>query len=131
MAYQSGMYVIGPAVQTPRLGPLPGGHTWQVTARGYAGDLPYQPTLLQKRVLVPAGETVDLKLAAGDGATVTGKLTDKEGQALPNVNVMIETADHLVVGAVTDKQGAYKLAGVPSGTHQIKLLRHAQRLTAG
>ena len=36
-----------------------------------------------------------------------------------------------MIGAVTDKKGNYTLTGVPAGTHELELLRHAKRTAPG
>ena len=114
-----------------RVGPLPGGQKYKVTAMGYGQKLPYQATLLQLIASPAPGETLDVVLESTAPGTLTGTITDTDEKPLSAVNVMVKTADGLVVGTLTDEAGKYELRGVPAGTHNLELLRHAKRMVPG
>lgn len=120
-----------PAGRT-RLGPLPGGRQFRVTHRLYLRGLPYLPTLSESTVTVVSGQTVECLRPAG-GATVTGRVTGLDGLPLPNVNVLarIGADAATATGAVTDGDGAFRLTGLPPGTHKLELLRYAARTGPG
>jgi iron complex outermembrane recepter protein len=52
----------------------------------------------------------------GQTGKIKGKILDKNGKAVPFVNVMI---DHTNMGAASDVKGNYEISNVPSGTHQV------------
>ena len=115
-----------------RLGPLPSGITYRIVASIYTHGLAYQPMIAARNVTPAAGATAELSLAAPkEGAALTGRLTDAEDKPLANVNVRIKAADGMILGALTNAEGKYELRGVPAGTHQLELLRHAARRTPG
>ena len=114
-----------------RIGPLPAGATYSVTATMSKPGLSYQPMVAARTVVTEAGQTKDLSLAASTGAALTGRVTDNDDKALANVNVKIEAADGVILGALTDDDGKYDIRGVPAGTHQLELLRHAARRVPG
>ena len=70
-----------------------------------------------------------MSMAYGAG-TITGKVTDKEGEALAFANVVIthkivngkEVALRAQIGTVTDLEGAYALIGVAEGTFILKVI---------
>ena len=116
-----------------KLGPLPGNVKYRVTRYGYSQELAYAATLFAREVYLESGQTTKLALRSEKGTTVSGCVTGTDGQPLANVNVLAKTRDAagLVIGAVTDKKGNYTLTGVPVGTHDLELLRHAKRTTPG
>lgn len=114
-----------------RLGPLPSGHRYKVTAQGSSGHVPYPVLLFERVVEVAPGETAKVTLVPKEGLTVTGRITSSEDKPLAKVNVRIKTADGTVIGGLSDAEGLYELRGVPAGTHALQLLRHAKRTTAG
>jgi hypothetical protein len=114
-----------------RVGPLPGGQAYKVTASAYSSKLSYQPTILERVVTPAAGASLDVTLESTEAGVVTGTITGRDEKPLSAVNVMVKTADGLVVGALTDEAGKYELHGVPGGTHKLELLRHAKRMVPG
>ncbi len=114
-----------------RIGPLPGGQKYKVTASASVMKLSYQPTLFERVVALAPGATSDVVLENVDGAAVSGTITGVDEKPLAAVNVMVKTSDGLVIGALTDEAGKYELGGVPPGTHKLELLRHAKRLVPG
>lgn len=114
-----------------RIGPLPVGPTYRVSASVYKQGLFYQPLIAARSVVPVAGETRDVSLAPPAGAAVTGRVTDIEDKPLSNVNVRVKAADGMILGVLTDHDGKYALSGVPAGTHRLELLRHAARRTPG
>jgi len=48
--------------------------------------------------------------------TITGRVTDQKGSALPGVNVVI---DGTTLGGASDKNGSIVIAGVPPGIYQL------------
>jgi len=122
----------GEQSEKARWGPLPPGHTYRLTRQVY-GQWAYAPTLYQRDVKVAPGQTVDVALKPEGGIKLRGRVTGLDGQPLPHVNVMVKVgADGaVVVGTVSDEQGAYEVSGVPPGRHTIELLRHARRTAPG
>jgi hypothetical protein len=114
-----------------RLGPLPGGQRYQVTAYVSGQKVPYEATIFARTVGLSPGATEKVALESAEGATVTGRVTSSEDKPLAKVNVTAETADGLVIGALTDDDGRYALHGVPPGEHALRLLRHAVRAVPG
>jgi hypothetical protein len=114
-----------------RVGPLPGDNTYRIRACAYGANVPYTAVLLQREVHLASGAKQELSLENPEGATMTGKVTNSKDKPLANVNVMVKATDGLVVGALTDDKGRYELRGVPTGTHTLELLRHAERKTPG
>jgi hypothetical protein len=114
-----------------RIGPLPGGQKYKVTASASIMKLSYQPTLFERVVALAPGATSDVMLENVDGAAVSGTITGVDEKPLAAVNVMVKTSDGLVIGAFTDEAGKYELRGVPPGTHKLELLRHAKRTVPG
>lgn len=116
-----------------KLGPLPGGRKYRVSLRRSTLKLPYWATIFERVVALEPGQTVEVPLKPEGGATVSGRVTALDGKPLKDVNVMVKvgTDAALVLGALTDKDGAYELAGVPTGKHELALLRHAVRTAPG
>ncbi|HRX85949.1 MAG TPA: carboxypeptidase-like regulatory domain-containing protein [Phycisphaerae bacterium] len=114
-----------------RIGPVPGGHRYRVRALGSSGSLPFTPVLYQRSVQVVPGETADATLVPQEGVAVAGRVSDGDDKPLAKVNVTIRTADGVIVGALTDRDGKYELRSVPTGTHTLQLLRHAKRTAPG
>ena len=114
-----------------RMGPLPGGQWYKVTAQHWGGNLPYSAILFERLVKVMPGETAEVTLELEGGVTVNGRVSDGDEKPLGKVNVTIKTADSTVIGAITDTDGKYELRGVPPGTHTLQLLRHAKRTGPG
>lgn len=56
-------------------------------------------------------------LAWAQTATVTGRVTDAEGEALPGVNIYIP---ELTKGAASDAQGQYRITEIPPGTYTLR-----------
>ncbi len=54
---------------------------------------------------------------SAQSGTVKGIVTDEAGLPLPGVNVILEGT---TVGAATDLQGSFEIAGVPAGTYVIR-----------
>lgn len=114
-----------------RLGPLPGGQRYKVTAQGSSSRLPYPAVLFERLMELAPGATAEVTLEPQEGAIVSGQVTSSEDKPLDKVNVKVRTADGLLIGAVSDKEGKYELRGVPPGTHTLQLLRHAKRTAPG
>lgn len=127
----SGSYQPESAGKARKLGPLPAGQWYKVTARGSSNKLSYTPILFERLVKLAPGETASASYEPTEGATVTGRISGVDDKPLGRVNVTVRTADGLVIGAVTDEQGKYELRGVPPGAHTLKLLRHAKRTAPG
>ncbi len=49
-------------------------------------------------------------------ATITGTVTDENGEPLPTVNVFIASSMN---GMTTDDQGRYRLTGIPLGALRL------------
>ncbi len=113
------------------LGPLPPGLKYRVTALASTRKIPYDATVFARSVAVAAGTKQQISFELEGGTTVTGRVTSIEGQPLAKVNVMAETADGLVIGALTHEDGTYTLRGVPPGTHTLRLLRHVAKTRPG
>jgi hypothetical protein len=120
-----------PKSKPRRLGPLPGGQRYRVTAQGSSGSVPYPVLLFERVVEVAPGETAEVTLEPKEGLTVTGRVTSSADKPLAKVNVKIKTADGTVIGGLSEAGGKYELRGVPAGTHTLQLLRHAKRTTSG
>ncbi len=114
-----------------RIGPLPGGVRVRLVLSTSARNLPYQPTLFAREVDTVAGTTQAVAMESKEGTAVSGRLVSTEDAPLANVNVLLQTADGLAIGAITDDKGHYELKGVPAGAHTLKLLRHAKRTSPG
>ena len=52
----------------------------------------------------------------GQNGTITGHVTDSNGDALPGANVIIED---LSLGSSTNNNGDYTIDSVPVGTHNV------------
>lgn len=117
--------------QTERQGPFPAGYEYHVVVLGTNNRLPYSAALFRRAVHLEAGTTVDVALESAEGATVSGRITSSDDKPLADVNVYVKAGDGLLIGALTDAEGKYDLRGVPAGTHELKLLRHAARKTPG
>lgn len=71
-------------------------------------------TLALLAVLLPANRA----LAQGaETGTVAGRVTGEDGGALSNVQVFVEGTN---LGAITSANGAYRIAGVPTGTRLLR-----------
>jgi len=114
-----------------RIGPLPGGQRYRVMAYASGRRLPYSATIFTRVVTPAPGATENVSLESAEGVTLAGRITSTEDKPLAQVNVMVKTADALVIGALTDNDGKYELRGIPAGTHKLKLLRHGKRMTPG
>jgi hypothetical protein len=114
-----------------RIGPLPGGQRYQVTAYASSRKLPYQATIFARTVTLAPGATETVSLESTEGLALAGRITSTDDKPLAQVNVMVKTAEGLVIGTLTDDDGKYELRGVPEGTHKLELLRHAVRKTPG
>src|SRR5687768_2302721 len=70
--------------------------------------------LLAVLVAVPAH-------AQSTTGTLTGSVTDEQGLALPGTNVTVtNTSTGFSRSAVADSSGTYRIAGLPSGTYEVK-----------
>ncbi|MBX6332762.1 MAG: TonB-dependent receptor, partial [Gemmatimonadaceae bacterium] len=70
-------------------------------------------------LLTRSGQAAIVKRVAVEppAATITGHVTDvKTGQPVQGASVIVETTR---LGAITDADGAYRIAGVPTGTYTI------------
>lgn len=56
--------------------------------------------------------------ALGQGTTVTGTVTDREGRALPGASVFINEGGQ-AYGSATDPQGRYTIEGIPAGSYTL------------
>jgi hypothetical protein len=131
VAFRSAAMWRADAGKPRRLGPLPGGQWYKVTAQSSSGNLPYTAVLFERLVKVAPGETAEVTLEPEGGVTVSGRVSDSDDKPLSKVNVTVKTADAFVIGAVSDQDGEYELRGVPPGTHTLRLLRHAKRTAPG
>ena len=52
----------------------------------------------------------------GQSGTITGQVTDSNGEALPGANVVIQD---LSLGSSTNSNGEYTIDSVPVGTHSV------------
>jgi hypothetical protein len=57
-------------------------------------------------------------LTAGISGKITGIITDKDGEILSGVNVIIANSDH---GAATNQDGIFFILNVPPGTHTLNI----------
>ena len=55
----------------------------------------------------------------GQNGTITGQVTDANGEVLPGANVVIQD---LSLGSSTDGDGNYTIDSVPAGTHTVEVL---------
>src|SRR5690554_372147 len=63
--------------------------------------------------------TSSLLAQVGSG-TLMGKLTDAEtGEALPFVNIVLQTGDQQVAGGATDFDGNYSIKPIPPGAYNV------------
>src|SRR6185503_8563448 len=70
--------------------------------------------LLAVLVAVPA-------IAQGTTGTLTGSVTDDQGLALPGALVTVtNTSNGFTRSAIADASGTYRIAGLPSGTYEVK-----------
>src|SRR5687768_14718469 len=59
--------------------------------------------------------------AQGTTGTLTGSVTDDQGLALPGVNVTVtNTSTGFSRSATTDETGTFRIAGLPSGSYEVK-----------
>ena len=59
--------------------------------------------------------------AQGTTGTLTGSVTDDQGLALPGVSVTVtNTSTGFSRSATTDETGTYRIAGLPSGSYEVK-----------
>ncbi|MEE8171044.1 MAG: carboxypeptidase-like regulatory domain-containing protein [Phycisphaerae bacterium] len=93
------------------------------------------PAVLRKtRVRVAPGETLRMSVAWDEGLELNGRVTANDGKPLRDVNVLVTTGsgiDEDAFGTLTDKDGRYRLAGLPPGEHKLDLSRHAVRTGPG
>lgn len=111
-----------------RMGPLPPGFNYRVGRHVYGRRLSYHATEFERTVHLAPGATEHVSLEAGPGATISGRLTDTHDMPLADVNVTVRASDAtgLVIGALSNQDGRYSLAGVPAGGYLLELLRHAR-----
>jgi len=55
----------------------------------------------------------------GQSGTITGQVTDSNGDVLPGANVVIQA---LALGSSTNTNGEYTIDSVPVGTHSVEVL---------
>jgi len=115
------------------LGPLAGGAKYRVWCLTSAAQWRSPAPLLARDVFVRPGQTVRVRFAKTDGASISGRVTGSDGKGLKYVNAMVRMSggDVHLIGTVTDPDGNYTLAGVPPGTHRLELLRSQMRTTPG
>src|SRR5688572_4574889 len=59
--------------------------------------------------------------AQGTTGTLTGSVTDDQGLALPGANVTVtNTSTGFSRSATTDETGTFRIAGLPSGSYEVK-----------
>jgi hypothetical protein len=122
---------VTPTRDTLKIGPLPTGVELRLEQSLYVADLGYSPTLGIRTLKLTPGETLKLSEAV-DGVELGGRLTGGDGKPLAGVNVLVKTKDGTFArGAVTDADGAYRISGIPVGTHELRLLRHQKRTAPG
>lgn len=92
------------------------GGTWYGGTLDPASATPVQVTPAERR-----GD-LDVELAAGAPASVSGVLTDVRGDPMVGVCVVLYLADDRVVVAPTDAQGRYEFGPVGTGTYVIAFL---------
>ncbi|MFH1748777.1 MAG: carboxypeptidase-like regulatory domain-containing protein [Planctomycetota bacterium] len=112
---------------------LPGGQRYRVTQQAYAREWAYGATFFAKTIELPPGKTLDVDFATSGGSELSGRVSGLDDKPLQHVNVMVKTAgdSDLLIGAMTDAKGMYKLTGIPPGRHKLELLRYAIRTAPG
>lgn len=115
-----------PEAKVARLGPLPAGFTYRVTHSLWSPKLRYDITLFSCTVHLQSGVTTEISLTPAAGQSLAGRITDKRGQPLSNVNVVLHTGGEASVdiGTLSDSDGYYTLANIPTGRHVVELHRH-------
>jgi len=74
---------------------------------------------------VPRGsEAPDLEISLEAGATIRGRVTTKEGEALSDVIVVVTSDDNEGASVESDESGEYELRGMPPGTTKLEFQRH-------
>ena len=113
-------------------GPLPAGEDYEVTADLPRRDLAYSPVAARRVVKGVPGATLDVSLKPDGATALAGTVSGLDGRPMPDVNVLVKIADTgLTVGALTDAEGRYALAGLPAGRHKVELERHLMRTAPG
>jgi len=116
-----------------RYGPLPGGLRYRLSLVAAFDEMSYSATIFERLVTVEPGKTVEALMRSPAGATISGRISDVDGNPLRYVNVTVKVAPpaELVLGAITDAEGRYQIKGVLAGQHKLELLRHAKRTGPG
>ena len=116
-----------------RAGPLVAGRKYRIGHRVWSKRFGSAATLFETVVKAEAGKTLPVQMKREGGATLTGRVTTKEGSPLRDVNVMVRAGagTELVLGALTDEKGDYTITNAPAGAHQLELLRYAVRVGPG
>lgn len=117
-----------------RIGPLPARAAILVSS---SVNMPKRTTtvttLRQAVVRAEPGATLEYSPVVGEGATISGRVVAEGGKPMADVTVVVKTDDpgRLVLSAITDKDGKYRLTGVPAGNFPIEITRNALRTAPG
>lgn len=111
------------------LGPLAPGFAYHITHYLWGDSLEYEPIIFQRTVDLRPGTNDTVVLATTPAASVRGRITDRKGAPLADVNVLarLDEGSRLVLGTLTDANGEYELNGVPPGTHTLAAERRVRR----
>ena len=116
-----------------RTGPIPGHRRYRLLKYATSGSWGNVQKLFSREVALEHGQTLEVALEPGAGATLSGRVTGMGGAGLADVNVMLTVNNQpsTLIGTVTDSEGNYSLQGVPPGNHKLSLKRYAKRISPG